>query len=132
MKSRDPLDRQTIQELARALRAKRLALLRLRQRTMYRRQDDAESDEMAFAAASRVAPVDYSRDLADVDHALAQLRQGRYGLCLGCGVFLGLARLRTRPLAERCWACQARAEQGLTGERQVPMAELPEGDPKRG
>jgi RNA polymerase-binding transcription factor DksA len=44
-------------------------------------------------------------ELAEIDAALARIREGRYGVCLSCGGPLGLQRLRAIPEARYCIAC---------------------------
>jgi RNA polymerase-binding transcription factor DksA len=45
-------------------------------------------------------------EIADVRHALARLKAGTYGLCLGCGQPIAATRLAASPTAARCVACQ--------------------------
>ena len=42
----------------------------------------------------------------DVEHALARLEQGGYGICEDCSRPIPAERLRARPEAVRCVACQ--------------------------
>lgn len=44
-------------------------------------------------------------ELAEVDAALARLRDGSYGVCEGCGAAIPDGRLQVRPMARRCVAC---------------------------
>src|SRR5262249_44083122 len=60
-----------------------------------------------------------SRQIAQVEAALDQLDRGIYGLCHDCGAFIGLARLRALPFAQRCACCQARAERQASPRRQL-------------
>ena len=74
-------------------------------------QFDDESGEGATAA------VDRERDLAlsaqarvevdEIDHALAKLDAGTYGMCEGCGQPIPRARLRALPHARLCVACKS-------------------------
>jgi RNA polymerase-binding protein DksA len=42
--------------------------------------------------------------------ALRRIDEGRYGVCVECGVDVPIERLHTQPLAVRCVICQARRE----------------------
>jgi len=44
-------------------------------------------------------------ELAEIDDALARIRDGRYGVCLACGGPMGLQRLRAIPEARYCLSC---------------------------
>jgi RNA polymerase-binding transcription factor len=74
-------------------------------------------DEVQAALVDRA-----SRELAEVQAALELLRQRRYGLCRDCGDFIGLARLRSLPFAQRCRPCQERAEQMQMAEARRSFA----------
>ena len=45
-----------------------------------------------------------------VQHALARMADGEYGLCENCGEEIGYSRLDARPEARLCIACQTRLE----------------------
>lgn len=74
-------------------------------------QFDEESGEGATAA------VDRERDLAlsaqarvevdEIDHALAKVANGSYGICEGCGQPIPRARLKALPHARLCIACKS-------------------------
>jgi len=70
--------------------------------------DEAES-ERATEVQMAEADVDRAR-LDEIEHALARLASGRYGLCEDCGGEIPRARLLAQPTAIRCTACQATAE----------------------
>ncbi|HWC03848.1 MAG TPA: TraR/DksA family transcriptional regulator [Methylomirabilota bacterium] len=131
-KSRDALDRRTAQEIERFLRTRQIALARLIRRGFGERQGHAGEDSDAVASASRTlddevraALVDRaSRELLQVDAALELLRDHRYGLCRDCGGFIGLARLRSLPFAQRCRPCQERLEQAQTAEPRRSLASV--------
>jgi DnaK suppressor protein len=55
------------------------------------------------------------RELAEVEAALARLRDGTYGECADCGEPIAPARLAVYPIATRCVACQQAYEARLTG-----------------
>ncbi|HEX6137048.1 MAG TPA: TraR/DksA family transcriptional regulator [Casimicrobiaceae bacterium] len=69
-----------------------------------------------WAAADAMAAHDItlvSRDLAElanVEQALARVADGSYGECVDCGSAIPFARLAAYPAANRCVACQERAE----------------------
>ena len=50
--------------------------------------------------------------LVEIDHALARLARGTYGVCVECGATIPAARLAVRPQAARCIACQRLEERG--------------------
>ncbi|MDX6205809.1 MAG: DnaK suppressor protein [Frankiales bacterium] len=71
--------------------------------------DDEHDPEGATIAFER-AQVDAIRTqairrLADLDHALARLSEGRYGICESCGRQIGAERLEARPAARTCISC---------------------------
>jgi DnaK suppressor protein len=45
-----------------------------------------------------------------LDQALRKLDEGTYGLCEDCGGQISEARLKVLPFAQRCVACQEKAE----------------------
>jgi RNA polymerase-binding transcription factor len=121
VKSRNALDRRTVQEIERFLHSRQLTLSSLIRRGIGERQELQEhagddSDQVASASRTlddevRAALVDRaSRELVQVDAALELLRERRYGLCRDCGDFIGLARLQSLPFAQRCRPCQERME----------------------
>ena len=129
-KSHDALDRRTAQEIGRFLRARQLVLAGMIRRGLGERQGHAGEDSDQVASASRTlddelqaALVDRaSRELIQVNAALELLRDRRYGLCRDCGSFIGLARLRSLPFAQRCRPCQERMEQTQTAEPRRSLA----------
>jgi DnaK suppressor protein len=130
-KSRDSLDRRTAQEMGRFLQARQVTLAGLIRRGLSERQDHTGEDSDQVASASRTlddevqaALVDRaSRELIQVNAALELLRARRYGLCRDCGGFIGLARLRTLPFAQRCRPCQEGMERTQAVEaRRSPVA----------
>ena len=50
-------------------------------------------------------------ELADIEHALARLSDGTYGICEACGRRIDEARLEALPAARLCLEDQAKAEQ---------------------
>ncbi len=70
---------------------------------------DAAHDEIN----SQIAEVE-SRELKNIERALARIRDGGYGVCEGCGEKIKLARLNALPYATCCIECQRELER--TGE----------------
>lgn len=69
-----------------------------------------ETDDWAVAdslAELDIAGVRHAlKELADVDAALARMRDGSYGVCVDCGDPIAPARLSAYPTAPRCIECQ--------------------------
>jgi DnaK suppressor protein len=76
-----------------------------------------DHDDWAVADLETAMDVaEVSRDaaeLAQVDAALARIKEGSYGICLECGAAIPLARLDAYPMAARCIACQQRLETAM-------------------
>lgn len=68
---------------------------------------DAAQDEIS----SQLAEVE-SRELANIERALARIKNGTYGECEVCGNKIPLARLNALPYATSCIECQRAAETG--------------------
>ncbi|MCA9153137.1 MAG: TraR/DksA family transcriptional regulator [Pirellulaceae bacterium] len=81
---------------------------------------DSAQDEIN----SQIAEVE-SRELANIDRALEQMREGRYGICEGCDKGIPMARLQALPYATLCIECQREAEKaGYTGGRSADWGRL--------
>src|SRR5262249_20535740 len=114
--------------------ARRDALLRLHKSLMARRDElrkrlggdlkdlsnshkgDATGDsaDLAFDSgseevASQLAELE-SRELSQIERALAKLKQGTYGLCEGCAKKIPVARLNALPFSTTCVDCQREME----------------------
>ena len=114
--------------------ARRDALLRLHKSLMARRDElrkrlggdlkdlsnshkgDATGDsaDLAFDSgseevASQLAELE-SRELSQIERALAKLKQGTYGLCEGCAKKIPVARLNALPYTTLCIKCQREME----------------------
>jgi len=80
-----------------------------------------DTDDWAVADAMAAMDIaEVSRDLtelADVEAALARVADGLYGECADCGEPIPYARLAVWPAAQRCIACQARAEAAQQARR---------------
>jgi len=80
-----------------------------------------DDDALADAAAERdvAMVIRESRELQDVEAALARIAEGSYGICADCGGEIGRARLKAYPAAERCLPCQQENER-LRGQVHTP------------
>jgi DnaK suppressor protein len=113
------LDSATIQEAERFLTA-RLSELHASVRSVVGEQratEAARAPDITVAASAtlieeiQVALVDHrGQQIAQIEGALERLRRGQYGFCQECREFIGLARLRALPFAQRCRPCQSVAE----------------------
>jgi DnaK suppressor protein len=119
MKPRDRLDRRTMKEIERFLKDKHTKLKESLRRLLTGCYPDKAHRSAASAAKAietlrdeiQVAVVDNrSRQLAQIEAALERLSRRDYGICEDCAEFIGLARLRALPFAERCTPCQSHAE----------------------
>lgn len=69
-------------------------------------EHDPEGATVGFEhARSRALRDDAVARLAELDTALARVRDGTFGTCEGCGAAIPDARLRARPTARRCVPC---------------------------
>jgi DnaK suppressor protein len=66
---------------------------------------DAAQDEIS----TQLVEVE-SRELANIENALATMRDGSYGNCAHCGETIPLARLQALPYATLCIRCQRESE----------------------
>lgn len=70
---------------------------------------DLAFDTGSEEVASQLAELE-SRELHQIERALARLKQGTYGLCEGCGKKIPVARLNALPFSTTCIACQREME----------------------
>ena len=71
-------------------------------------KDQAErSQRMALQNTEMQRDID---ELAALQHALARLDDGSYGICTDCTQPIGAERLAAAPAAMRCLGCQTRFE----------------------
>ena len=117
------LNRRELIELARTIEERRAALIeeirrdvaRVRAET-YAEIASATPDSGDEALADLLADVDQAevtRDVAELRELSAaqkRIADGSYGICSDCGADIGSERLRVRPGAARCVACQTRHE----------------------
>jgi RNA polymerase-binding transcription factor len=79
-------------------------------------QDVGEAGLLDLLEDTGLAIADIRRqELTHMDHALAMLQEGRYGLCEDCGAEIDLERLSVAPYASRCVTCQTRREGPRSG-----------------
>lgn len=70
---------------------------------------DAALDCAQDEISSQLAEVE-SRELANIENALEQMREGRYGICEQCDKPIPLARLQALPYATLCIECKRENE----------------------
>lgn len=81
---------------------------------------DSAQDEIN----SQLAEVE-SRELASIEQALEQMRQGTYGACEHCDKRIPMARLNALPYATTCIDCARAAELGLpTGDKDADWSRV--------
>ena len=74
------------------------------------RGDEANTDQWRETNA---AMIDHHVDeISGIQAALSRLESGTYGWCVECGEQIGFQRLQAYPSANRCLACQSKAESG--------------------
>jgi DnaK suppressor protein len=66
-----------------------------------------------------------TQQLVQIQDALERLSAGQYGHCQECDEFIGTARLRALPFAQRCRDCQALAERRARRESILIEREAP-------
>jgi DnaK suppressor protein len=73
--------------------------------------DEADTSSKLFEREQQLALSSNTRDLLEqIEHALARLVSGTYGVCESCGKPVGKARLQAFPRATLCVACKQRQE----------------------
>jgi DnaK suppressor protein len=70
---------------------------------------DAALDSAQDEISSQLAEVE-SRELASIENALRRMKEGKFGVCEGCGNHIPMARLNALPYATLCIECQREAE----------------------
>jgi DnaK suppressor protein len=69
-------------------------------------EHDPEGPTMTQEWSQRSAVLaDARAELTEIDHALARIAAGTYGICARCGNRITVARLDARPTAELCIDC---------------------------
>jgi RNA polymerase-binding protein DksA len=73
--------------------------------------DQADAGTKTFEREHEMSLANNSRDLlAQVEHAIARLAAGTYGVCESCGNPIAKARLHALPHATLCVTCKQREE----------------------
>lgn len=72
------------------------------------RGDEANTEQWREANAAMIGHHEY--EIQGIHAALSRLTSQTYGLCVDCGEPIGFERLKAWPLANRCVACQSKAE----------------------
>jgi DnaK suppressor protein len=70
---------------------------------------DAALDSVQDEISSQLAEVE-SRELIRIEYALERMREGKFGVCEGCGTGIPMARLNALPYATYCIKCQRESE----------------------
>src|ERR1700687_927092 len=70
---------------------------------------DAAFEADSHAVSSQLAQLD-SRELSQIERALARLKQGKYGTCENCERKITLTRLNALPYATLCINCEQQME----------------------
>jgi DnaK suppressor protein len=70
---------------------------------------DLAFDSGSEEVSSQLAELE-SRELSQIERALARLKQGTYGLCEGCQTKIPVARLNALPFSTTCVECQREME----------------------
>src|ERR1700726_73044 len=77
---------------------------------------DAAFDSGSEEVSSQLAELE-SRELSQIERALARLKQGTYGVCEGCQKKIPVTRLNALPFSTTCIECQREMEvHGTWGE----------------
>jgi len=56
------------------------------------------------------------QEIRDIEAARARIKDGRFGICAGCGDEIDFERLLAYPTAKRCLACQQQRERTYAHE----------------
>jgi DnaK suppressor protein len=96
-------------ELRRRLGGERDELRRLQGSLKMGDSADLAFDSGSEEVTSQLAELE-SRELAQIDRALAQLKHGTYGLCELCQKKIPIARLNALPFSTTCVECQREIE----------------------
>jgi DnaK suppressor protein len=66
-----------------------------------------------------------TQQVVQIQDALDRLAAGEYGYCQDCEEFIGTARLRALPFAQRCRDCQSQAERLARRESTAAVRGIP-------
>lgn len=84
------------------------------QHDLRRRHDDDSAERASELENDEVLEQldeDTSREIADIDAALARIREGSYGRCTACGEEISAQRLEVLPFARTCIDCARVSEE---------------------
>jgi DnaK suppressor protein len=70
---------------------------------------DAAFDHQGEELASQLAELE-AKEIAQIERALIRIKQGKYGVCDGCGCKIPVARLSALPYSTLCISCQRESE----------------------
>lgn len=114
-----PLDPKTLDALKASIEARRSVLQAEiaagRERARAGTPDGVadRGDESIADVMAEIGNAEVERDMQELqslDAALERLADHHFGICVQCGVDIGLKRLRAEPGAARCIECQRQAE----------------------
>ncbi len=96
---------------------------------------DAAFEADSDAVSSQLAQLD-SRELSQIEWALARLKEGKYGICENCQKKIPLTRLNALPSDTLCINCERQMEEypgwldrlGKSNWEQIIDSEFPTGD----
>jgi len=96
------------------------ARLLARQRELF---DEVEerSQEEAMAALLSLLESREQAELREIHAALARIKDGTFGVCVGCGIKIRRERLDALPAARLCARCERKAEAAGTAGPQATM-----------
>ena len=101
--------------------------LRGDEHTLHSLHESGVGDEVDAALATEQAELrsqlaeSESREIAEIDDALAKIKAGTYGRCETCGKPITPLRLKVLPYASECILCARRGERREAGERVGPV-----------
>ncbi len=75
---------------------------------------DAAADTVQDELTSQLVEVE-SKELVEIEDAIAKFQHGSYGACEDCGKPIPLNRLRAIPYASECIECRRKAESDSDG-----------------
>lgn len=80
--------------------------------------DEAEASAFDLQTDLDLALLELTTEtIRQIDHALARINDGAYGICADCGRAIPAARLRALPAAECCLRCE-KARESIHGRSQ--------------
>jgi len=116
------MEKKRLEQFKKKLEARQVELRRIVTRTEHdgRTADEEAAQDIADKAANSYTKDflfhqsdDTRRILQLVSEALERIKDGSYGLCVGCQEEVQIKRLEAVPWARHCIECQEKQEQGL-------------------